>query len=926
MASEQGTMLSLPLQRDKPFLMIMDGHAMVHRAFHGISPGQNLTTRDGEDTTAVYGFSNTFLKAIADFQPTHCIIAFDTPAPTFRHEMFDEYKAHRPPTPPELRHQFDRVKQLMAAFNIPRLEVPGFEADDVLGALAQQAELKGVETIILTGDTDILQLVSPHVRVQIFTSFRGPKIYDESEVRKRFGGLEPTVQPDFKAIVGDSSDNIPGLPGLGKVAATKLLLKFGTIEGIYDQIEEVTPPRTKKILAENKDAALQGKVLTTIRKDAPVSLDLDECRFWNYERDDVVNLLRELEFASVVSRVPHANGETSGDDSKPAKQDGPKVDYACVDTQEALDRMIESLHEAGQFAFDTETTSLNTMSSELVGLSFSTTPGKAWYIPVGHRQGDQLPLEEVLAALRPLFEDPQIAKSGHNLNYDVTVLENHGIHPRGIACDTMMAAHLLGIKAMGLKNLALDMFNFEMTPIKALIGTGRKQKSMDQVPIEDVVPYACADADYSGRLRPILEKRLRDDGFWDIFQDIEMPLIEVLVRMQRNGITLDGGSLQEMSQDLRLKIAELETAIYEDIGHTFKINSPKQLSQVLFEEQGLPKTKRTKTGYSTDANSLESLKGAHPVIEKVLDYRQVAKLKSTYVDSLPTLINPRTNRIHTSYNQAGSATGRISSNDPNLQNIPIRTELGRQVRKAFRARPMNGDSWLLFAADYSQIELRVLAHLSQDSALIDAFLRGEDIHTATASMMFEVPTEEVTADHRRIAKVLNFGVIYGLSAFGISQQTEFSPDEGRNFIQSYFDKYPGIQGYLDGVKERVKAVGYVETLLGHRRYIPEVHASNRVVRQQGERMAINMPVQGTAADIMKLAMIRVHRRLEESSLQANMLLQVHDELVFEASESELDSLKDIVYDEMPNALDGYAEMSVPLKVDTKVGETWGDME
>ncbi len=925
MAREQATMMSLPLKRDKPFLMIMDGHAMVHRAFHAISPGQNLTTREGEDTTAVFGFSNTFLRAIADFQPTHCIIAFDTPTPTFRHEMYDEYKAHRPPTPPELRHQFDRVKQLMAAFNIQRIEAPGFEADDVLGALAQQAEQQGVETVILTGDTDILQLVSPNVRVQIFTSFRGPKIYDETEVRKRFGGLEPDVQPDFKAIVGDSSDNIPGLPGLGKVAATKLLLKFGTIEGIYEQIEDVTPPRAKKILMENKDEAFRGKVLTTIRKDAPVELEMDECRFWNYERDDVVNLLRELEFASVVSRVPHANGEPAGADSKPAKDEGPPVDYTCVDTQEALDRMIESLHEAGRFAFDTETTSISPMASDLVGLSFSTSPGKAWYVPVGHQQGRQLPLEEVLPALKPLLEDPQIAKCGHNLNYDVTALGNYGIHVRGMACDTMMAAYLLGIKAIGLKNLALDMFNFEMTPIKTLIGTGRKQITMAQVPIEDVVPYACADADYAGRLRPILEKRLKDNGFWDIFEKMEMPLIDVLVRMQRNGITLDGGSLQEMSEDLRMKIAELETAIYEDVGHAFKIGSPKQLSQVLFEEQGLPKTKRTKTGYSTDANSLESLKGAHPVIEKVLDYRQVTKLKSTYVDSLPTLINPRTHRIHTSYNQAGSATGRISSNDPNLQNIPIRTELGRQVRKAFRAPRMNGDAWLLFAADYSQIELRVLAHLSQDSALIDAFLKGEDIHTATASMMFDVPMDEVTADHRRIAKVLNFGVIYGLSPFGISQQTEFSPDEGRKFIQTYFDKYPGIQGYLDEVKERVKAVGYVETLLGHRRYIPEVHASNRVVRQAGERMAINMPVQGTAADIMKLAMIRVHRRMEDSDLEAKMLLQVHDELVFEASEDQLDALKEIVYEEMPNALEGYAEMSVPLKVDTKAGATWGDM-
>ena len=925
MAHSQGTMLSPPLKRDKPLLMIMDGHAMVHRAFHAISTTQSLTTRDGEDTTAVFGFSNTFLRAINDLHPTHCIIAFDTSKPTFRHEMFPEYKAQRPPTPPALRHQFDRVKQLMAAFNILRLEAPGFEADDVLGTLAREADKQGVDTVILTGDTDTLQLVSPHVRVQLFYSVQQQKVYDETAVRNRFGGLLPSAHPDFKAIKGDPSDNIPGIPGLGEKTAIKLLLQFDTLESIYECIDEVKPPRVRNLLLKNKDAALQGKVLTTIRKDAPVTLDLDACRFWNYDRDDVVNLLRELEFASVVARVPHANGEPGSADSKAAKQEGPPVDYVCVNSQEALDQMIEALHESGQFAFDTETTNINPMASDLVGLSFSTTPGKAWYVPVGHQQGQQLPLEEVLAALKPLLEDPQMAKSGHNLNYDVTALGNYGIQVRGMACDTMMAAYLLGIKAIGLKNLALDILHYEMTPIKALIGTGKKQKSMDQVPIDDVVPYACADADYTGRLRPILEKRLRDNGFWGIFEKMEMPLIEVLVRMQRNGITLDGGSLQEMSKDLGIKIAELETAIYEDVGHIFKINSPKQLGQVLFEEQGLPKTKRTKTGYSTDANSLEALKGAHPMIQKVLDYRQLTKLKSTYVDSLPALINPRTNRIHTSYNQAGSATGRISSNDPNLQNIPIRTELGRQVRKAFRASRMNGEPWLLFAADYSQIELRVLAHLSKDEALIEAFLRGEDIHTATAAMMFEVPMDEVNSDHRRIAKVLNFGVIYGLSAFGISQQTEFSPDEGRKFIQTYFDKYPGIQGYLDGVKERVKDLGYVETLLGHRRYIPEVQATNHVVRQAGERMAINMPVQGTAADIMKLAMIRVHRRLEDSHLQARMLLQVHDELVFETAEDQLEDLKDIVHEEMPNALEGYADMTVPLKVDTKAGHTWGDM-
>ena len=715
MTLTQGMNLSLPLTRDKPLLMIMDGHAMVHRAFHAISTRQNLTTSSGEDTTAVYGFSNTFLRAIDDLKPTHCIIAFDRPEPTFRHRMFAEYKAQRPPTPPQLKHQFDRVRQLMTAFNIEIIEAPGFEADDILGTLAQEAELQKVETVILTGDTDTLQLVSPYVRVQLFYSVQQQKVYDETAVRERFGGLVPDVHPDYKAITGDPSDNIPGVPGLGAKTAIKLLNQFGSLEGIYESIDQVKPPRIKKLLEDNKDEALQGKVLTTIRKDVPITLDMEASRFWNYNRDDVVNLLRELEFSSVVPRVPEGSIKSSAStpSENGAVQNAMKVDYQRVDSRNGLEQMVEALHEAGGFAFDTETTSLNAMEADLVGLSFATAPGKAWYVPVGHQQGAQLPLEEVILELKPLLEDPNLSKTGHNLNYDINILANYGIEAKGLGCDTMMAAHVLGIKAIGLKNLALDVFHQEMTPISALIGTGKKQKRMDQVPIDDVVPYACADADFSGRLRPILEERLRENGFLDIFRNMEMPLIDILVSMQRAGITLDGDILHEMSQDLNWKIGELQELIYEDIGHTFKINSPQQLSEVLFNEQGLPKTKRTKTGYSTDANSLEGLKGSHPVIQKVLDFRQVTKLKSTYVDSLPNLINPRTGRIHTSYNQAGSATGRISSNDPNLQNIPVRTELGRKVRKAFRAPEMNGQSWLLFSADYSQIELRVLAHLSQ---------------------------------------------------------------------------------------------------------------------------------------------------------------------------------------------------------------------
>ena len=930
MAGQEEKTLPLPLTGERPLLMIMDGHAMVHRAYHAISVRQSLTTRSGEDTTAVFGFANTFLKALEQLRPSHCVMAFDPPGPTFRHQMFQEYKAHRPSTPPALVPQFHRIRQLMEAFNVPLLEVPGYEADDVIGTLAREAEKKGIETVILTGDTDTLQLVSPWVRVLLFYSIQEQKIYDEVAVKERFGGLTPQQQPDYKGIKGDSSDNIPGVPGAGEKSAIRLLLEYGTLERVYQHVQEITPPRIREAMAANEEQAIQSKLLATIRRDAPVELDLETSRFWTYDRKDVVDIMRELEFASVVPRVPEgmALADSSGGapDTSLDASAAPTQEYHKVDTPEALEEMTRELRGSGAFAFDTETSSLDPMRADLVGLSFSTSEGKAWYAPVGHQEGPQLSLEEVLAKLKPVFEDPTLSKAGHNLNYDVTVLANYGIKVKGIDCDTMVAAHLLGRKAIGLKNLTLDVLHHEMTPIAALIGAGSKQKSMDQVPMDDVVPYACADADYAGRLRTTFEKALHDQGFWDLFKKVEMPLVEILVDMQRYGIILDSGVLHEMSRDLNQNIQELETAIYDDVGHAFNIGSPQQLGGVLFNELCLPKTKRTKTGYSTDANALEALKGGHPVIEKILDYRQLTKIKSTYVDSLPQLINPRTGRIHTSYNQVGSATGRISSNDPNLQNIPVRTGLGRQVRRAFVAPRYNGDQWLLFSADYSQIELRVLAHLSQDPVLLEAFQKGEDIHSATASMMFDVPIEQVTADHRRIAKVLNFGVIYGLSAFGIAQQTEFSPEEGRRFIETYFAKYPGIQGYIDGIKDGVRKTGYAETLLGRRRYIPEVGASNHVVRQAGERMAINMPIQGTAADIMKLAMIRVHRRLEDSKLGARMLLQVHDELMFEAPRDRVQALTEIAYDEMPNALEGYAQLSVPLKVDVKTGLTWGDMK
>ena len=926
MAPEMSTQSQLSFGDEKqPLLMLMDGHAMVHRSFHAISVQRHLTVRStGEDVTGVYGFTNVFLRALQDWNPTHCGIAFDTSAPTFRHERFEEYKAQRAEMPPELRPQFDRVKQLMQAFNVPIFELDGYEADDVIGTISRLAEAQGVDTVILTGDRDTFQLITPRVRVDLSYSIQDRKVYDEAALADRYSGLTSAQQPDFKALLGDSSDNIPGVPRVGEKRAISLLKEFDNLEGIYEHLDEVKPPSVKESLAENRERAFENRILTTIDQHSPIELDLETCRFGQYDRRSVVDLLTELEFFSVIQRLPAPTFGLSSTDDADARdgvaEPATDADYQVVQTPQQLESMLAALWESGSCAFDTETTSLDPMQANLVGLSFATVSGSAWYIPVGHNEGAQLPLEEVLAQVRPLFESPDLAKCAHNANYDMAVLAGYGITCRNVDFDTMIAAHLLGRNALGLKNLSLDVLGLEMTPISKLIGTGRKQITFDQVSIESALPYAAADADMTGRLRRELEGQLAHEGLTSLLNDMEMPLTPVLVKMQRHGIKLDAGALREMSQDLNHQLQQVQTDLYRSIGHAVNINSPQQLSEVLFQELGLPKTKRTKTGYSTDANSLETLRGLHPVVDQILEYRQVSKLKSTYVDALPEMVNPVTGRIHTSYNQTGSATGRISSSDPNLQNIPIRTELGRQVRKAFVAE--NAPDWLLFSADYSQIELRVLAHLSRDQGLLEAFRRGEDIHSSTASLMFEAPIDQVNSDMRRIAKVLNFGVIYGLSAHGISQQTEFDREEGARFIETYFAKYPGISEYLEGVKVQTRECQYVETVMGRRRYVPDINASNFNVRGAAERMAINMPIQGTAADIMKLAMVKVQDRLERENLRTKMLLQVHDELVFEVPQDELDILHELVLEEMPAA----HPLDVSLKVDAKWGYTWGDME
>lgn len=908
--------------------LLMDGHAMVHRAFHAIR--QPMTTRStGQEVRGAYGFMNSFLGALFEWRPTHCAVAFDMQAPTFRHLKYSEYKSHRPRTPVELQAQFPIVHQLMESFGVATYEMEGYEGDDVLGTLALHAERMHLDTIILTGDTDTLQLVSPFVRVALNYSSREKKIFDESAVRQRFGGLNPKQLPDVKALQGDVSDNIKGVPGIGGKTAVKLIQQFGSIESMYENLSQVAAPRIQDLLNRHRDQASLSKILATIVRDVPLDIDNDAMLFGNFDRNNVLETFRNLEFTSMVRRIPefrmpHKLLPVTSDVQD--RVDG-QPQYRVVNSMKDLEAMVAELRSSGLFAFDTETSDINPMRCELVGLSFSVDSGRAFYVPVGHIENDQIPIQDVLAKLKVLLEDVKVSKVAHNANFDMTVLRNYGIEVRGLVFDTMVAAQMVGQNAIGLKQLAFQLLNEQMTTITEILGSGKKQITFDRVSIEQAAAYAAADADMTYRLHKRLTPMLERTEAAEVFNDVEIPLVQVLVQMQHNGISVAVDDLRQMSTNITGEIRRLEATIHKDVGEQFNINSPQQLGVVLFEkllplaklrELGLPSPKRTKTGYSTDASVLDGLKG-HPVVDNVLEYRQLTKLKSTYVDALPVLVNSITGRIHTRYNQVGSATGRLSSSDPNLQNIPIRTELGRQVRCAFVAVP----GWSLLAVDYSQIELRVLAHLSGDDGLIEAFKRDEDIHAATASEVYGVSLDAVTPSMRRLAKVMNFGIIYGLSAHGMSQQTDLDFNKSTEFIEGYFRRYPGIRDYVQNLKVWARDRRYVETLSGRRRYIPEINDSNFHVRQAAERMAVNMPIQGTAADIIKVAMVRIHERMRRDShlSRSRMLLQVHDELIFEVPPDEIEAMQSMVLELMPSAM----KLEVPLKVEMKLGPTWGDL-
>jgi DNA polymerase-1 len=877
-----------------------------------------------------------------ELKPTHIIVTLDRAAPTFRHEITDTYKATRVGMPEEERAEFGRqmarTREVIETFGMPIYELDGFEADDLLGTLARQAAARKIDTYLVSMDSDIAQLVDGDVHLWMYRPYqRDSVIYlTPDDVKERYGVL-PEQMPDLKALKGDVSDNIPGLPGVGDKTAIKLIQDFGSVEAIIERVEEVQPAKLQANVREHIDQMRQSKHLATIVRDAPVGLDMEEADFYaHYDKARVTELCRELEFRTLIPRLPEGDGAAAPAATPP--ESGVAERYTIVRTPDQLDALVKRISAQRAFVLDVQCTDRDPMRTDVVGLAVAMEPGEAYYVPTGHqaRLGDdgQLPLPEVLAKVAPLIEDPGIAISGHNLKFDVVTLANHGVTVRGVAFDTMIAAFLLGEgggagrpeeASLSLKWLVARRLGREIQePGDLLPKASRKaeQLTMQQIDAESLGPCACVCADMTARLRALFEPELEAKGMRRLFDEIEMPLVSVLAHIELNGVAVDTGTLREMADSLTVDIRRIEEEIYASVGHEFNIGSPKQLSDILFEELHLPKTRRLKTGgHSTDAQSLEGLRGLHPLVDHIYDYRELTKLKSTYLDTLPFLVHPRTRRIHTDFNQTGAATGRLSSSNPNLQNIPVRTALGEKIRRAFIARDAGPDPQLL-SADYSQIELRIMAHITGDPNLVNAFLADEDIHAATASQVFGVPLSEVTSDMRRRAKVFNFGVLYGLSEFGLSVREKISREEAANFIRTYFEKYPGIQTYVAETVRKVRDLGYAETLFGRRRYIPEINSTNFNVRNAAERAAINMPVQGTAADIIKIAMNRLDAEMQRREMRSLMTLQIHDELIFECPGDELEDIRRLCLDIMPKSL----EMRVPLKVDTKTGKNWGEMQ
>ena len=941
-------------------LFLLDGMALAYRAYFSMIRTPLINSK-GVNTSAVYGFVNTLNKLIEDEKPDFIAVAFDTPEPTFRHKKYTEYKSNREAMPDDLIPQIDKIKEAVSGFNIPMIERGGFEADDIIGTLVKRAEQEGVISYMVTGDKDYMQLITKNIKLyKPARSVHGNKVAEIEiigieGVKEKFG-VGPDKITDILGLMGDKVDNIPGVPGIGEKTASALIQEYGSIENLYKNIEKITKPRLKENLVKYKDDALLSKELATIHTEMPLKLDFHSLTYSGLNVAILEKLFDELEFKSLLKKLLGTSEQSinikavsveseSAEQSSPAfkqpLQDIKTFDhkYYTIKTNEDFKKLCKKLKSQDEFAFDTETTSENSMNAELVGLSFSYDEAEAFYVPLKFREnqntdlfgkplakqkGDKndLPFldeEQVLKELKTVLEDKKTAKIGQNIKYDMLVMKNYGIELQNVGFDTMIAAYVLKPEShYKMDTLSEQYLNYTCIPITELIGKGKAGSdriTMDEVSYLIASDYAAEDADVTLRLYHKIEYELKKISLDNLCRDIEFPLIEVLADMEFTGIRVDTKILGDINEELKIAEKRLEKEIYELADIKFNINSTKQLADVLFNKLGLTARRKIKTGFSTDTKVLEELRNDHPIALKLLDYRTVTKLRSTYTEGLLEIINKRTGKIHTSYNQTVAATGRLSSANPNLQNIPIRTEIGRSLRKAFIPdKPGN----IILSADYSQIELRIMAHLSGDENMIKAFEKKHDIHSETAAKVFKVKLDKVDPNMRRKAKEVNFGLIYGIQAYGLAQRLNIDQREARDIIQSYFSNFPTINAWLEKTREFARKKGYTETLAGRRRYLPNINNKNSVVRQRDERVAINMPVQGTAADMIKIAMINIYEEFRKKKLKSKMILQVHDELVFDCENSELETVKKIVQNKMKNAI----KLDVPIEVEMGEGINW----
>ena len=888
---------------DKKTVYLVDGSSYIYRAFHAI---QSLSNSKGMPTNAIFGFTRMILKLLDDRSPEYIAMLFDAKGPTFRHEIFDEYKANRPPMPDDLAVQIPLIKEVTQGLNIPMLEQQGYEADDLIGTLAAQAEKAGFSVVMVTGDKDFMQLVTENA--VIWDPMKDKTLTAESILESK--GVGPELMVEVMGLSGDTSDNIPGVPGIGPKTAVDLVKTYGSMEALYEQIDKITKKKQKENLVKFKDQAFLSRKLVKIDTDAPVQFDPDAFKAGKPDNNRLAKLFKELEFRQLQKDFP-------------METDLSKKKYVCVTDPEALEELGALLEKSERFSVDTETTSQDPMRARLVGMSFSVEKNEAFYVPCGHTgrgSESQLSFDHVAKRLKPVLEDPKIKKIGQNIKYDWLVLERHGIEPKGVSFDTMVASYLINPskRAHNLDQIALDFLDHKTITYEEVVGKGNKNAGFESVPLDKATPYACEDADVTLMAAEVLMPMLEEIGATELFENVELPLIPVLMGMEKQGVLVDQDHLRMLSKSFESQLEELEKQIYSLAGEEFNINSSQQLGQVLFEKLNLPVQKKTKKkgAYSTDVGVLTTLSVMHELPAHVLRLRTLSKLKSTYTDALVGLVNPETGRIHTSYNQTVAATGRLSSSDPNLQNIPVRTEEGRQIRRAF----IPPGDWVLLAADYSQIELRILAHCSEDPILVEAFNNDEDIHTRTASEVFNVFPEMLDPELRRQAKAVNFGIIYGMSPFRLANELGITQKMAKTYIDNYFKRYKGVKTFIDRTVEEARETGRTTTLLGRIRLLPDIGSSNKVTRGAAERTAINTPIQGAAADLIKLAMIRTDRALKEKKFKSAMIMTVHDELVFEVPPEEIEPVSEMVKEIMEHVWD----LKVPLKVNLQTGKNWAE--